>query len=292
MDLRNTPKSYLIRLLNRFDLLKHLNFAPQLKLNDSKIRIPIINGIGKNNYLVFSEPWMYDILGRLLVNPSQTFVDVGVNLGQTLLKVKAINRDINYIGFEPNPFCVNYVYQLIKQNHFPNTELWPVGLSTTTQLLKLNLFSDSNEDSSASIIEGYRSKSVVKKSFNVPVFSFSDLNIDLSLRFDVIKIDVEGAEFEVLKGLFERINRDRPVILMEVLPAYSTENTIRINRQENISLILGDLKYTIFRVKKVNDQFLGVEHMSDFGIHSDVNLCDYILLPVEIEDEVLEKLTK
>ena len=253
----------------------------QLKLNNAKLRIPIINGVGKNNYLALSEPWMQGILVKLLDNPNKTFVDVGVNLGQTLLKVKAINREINYIGFEPNPFCVNYVNQLIKKNNFPNTELWPVGLSSKTQVLKLNLFSDSNEDSAASIIEGFRAKSAVKKSINVPVFKFSDLNMDLSIKFDVIKIDVEGAELEVIESLHDKIKQDKPYILMEILPAYSKENKDRIDRQEKIKSLLDTLDYKIYRVNKSADQFINFVSVEDFGIHADLNLCDYLLAPSE-----------
>ena len=41
------------------------------------------------------------------------FIDVGVNVGQTLLKLKSISSEINYLGFEPNPNCVNYLKNLI-----------------------------------------------------------------------------------------------------------------------------------------------------------------------------------
>jgi hypothetical protein len=42
-------------------------------------------------------------------------------------------------------------------------------------------------------------------------------------RIDIIKIDVEGFEFRVISGLRERLNKDRPVILMEISSATRTE---------------------------------------------------------------------
>jgi FkbM family methyltransferase len=230
---------------------------------------------------------MQHILGKLLDSPDKTFVDVGVNLGQTLLKVKAVNRQINYIGFEPNPFCVNYVSHLIEANAFTNTDIWPVGLSGKTEMLNLNLFSDSNEDSAASVIDGFRIQSSVKKMIKVPVFEYADLNMDESTKFDVIKIDVEGAELEVLEGLSDKIRQDRPVILMEILPPYSIENRIRIQRQEKITSILKELKYSILRIMKENEMFIGLQPLDDFGIHSDMNLCEYVLVSDDRKQELL-----
>ena len=50
---------------------------------------------------------MIDILKIVLPIENKKFIDVGVNIGQTLLKLKSVSSEIDYIGFEPNPICVN-----------------------------------------------------------------------------------------------------------------------------------------------------------------------------------------
>lgn len=72
---------------------------------------------------------MNKVLQTLLKIDSRDFIDVGVNIGQTLLNVRSIDKDRNYIGFEPNPTCINYVMELIKINDFKNTTLIPFGIA-------------------------------------------------------------------------------------------------------------------------------------------------------------------
>ena len=60
--------------------------------------ISIING--RKTYA--SEAWMTEVIRRLFELKSGAFIDVGVNLGQTLLKVAAADPSRAYVGFEPN----------------------------------------------------------------------------------------------------------------------------------------------------------------------------------------------
>lgn len=59
---------------------------------------------------------MLKILTSLFKLRSGTFLDIGVNLGLTLIKVKSVNADRNYIGFKPNPACVFYIEELKRIN--------------------------------------------------------------------------------------------------------------------------------------------------------------------------------
>ena len=77
--------------------------------------------------LNLSEPWMTNVLLGLRPLFNGHFVDVGVNIGQTLLKAHAVFGEVNYIGFEPNPTCINYVQEMIRQNGFKQTELIPIA---------------------------------------------------------------------------------------------------------------------------------------------------------------------
>lgn len=69
--------------------LRKINYTRRICINDVGIRIPSIHGIACKE----SEPWMIDLLAALLHQRSGAFLDVGVNVGQTLIKVKAIDSD-------------------------------------------------------------------------------------------------------------------------------------------------------------------------------------------------------
>lgn len=273
---------YLVKLLHRLKILKYLNLVCKINLNSLKFKIPIIGEIGYSN-LHLSEPWMSEVLKIIIPIKNNLFIDVGTNIGQTLLKLKSVAYDINYIGFEPNPSCVFYMEKLIELNQFKNVDLYPVGISTEVVVASLNQYSNSNFDSSASIIEGFRPNQKVVKKINIPLFNFKNLNLEKG-NISILKIDVEGAELEVLKSFKENINLDKPIILMEILPVYNHDNQFRLNRQNQLINILKDLGYEFYRINKENENLKGFNNINNIEIHSDLNLCEYIFVHNEIKE--------
>ena len=155
-------KYFFPRVLNKIGLLHRINIFPKLQIKKKSIIIPVINKIGYNN-LFLSEMWMIRLLESVLPLAKGSFVDIGVNLGQSLIKLRSLDQKRQYIGFEPNPSCVFYVEKLIKVNSFENTLVIPVGLSDKTDVLHLNLYSENNSvDSSGSIIKDFRDQKVFK----------------------------------------------------------------------------------------------------------------------------------
>lgn len=243
--------------------------------------IPSING--RKTYV--SEVWMVALLRKLMELKSGGVVDVGVNLGQTMLKVAAIDQNREYLGFEPNPTCSDYVFELIRQNGLPYKVI-PAGLGPETQVLQLSMYREEDTDPSASLVAGFRSAPVVGWK---PVVVIGWHEVPEAIRpgsIAIVKIDVEGGEKEVLVGLRAVLEEHKPFVLVEVLPAYNAENHARIERQESIEQLLGEVDYVIYRVRKdTEDQFASVERIEHFGIHGDLALSDYLL--VHRDDEEL-----
>jgi FkbM family methyltransferase len=259
--------------------LRRLNYRRRIYINGVMISSPTLLGITCEQ----TEPWIIELLDRLLKEKGGAFLDVGVNVGQTLIKLKALDPGRRYIGFEPNPTCVFYVRELIEENGFQGCTVLPVGLFTRDAVLSLDMFSNDRTDSSASLISGYRPNNKIYSQMFVPVCRFESvanlLDVD---KVGVIKIDVEGAELEVVKSLSGLIRSHRPIILLEVLPVYSNENASRKARQEELELIFADAEYTMFRVRKTStDQYAGLQQLESIGVHSDLSQCDYVIVPNE-----------
>lgn len=272
-----------LRLLNKIGILKFLIFNIRTEVYSNTFSIPIIKGIGIKN-IKSTESWMVGLLHKLIpLVEDKTFIDVGVNIGQTLLKLKSVSQKMNYIGFEPNPSAVFYTNELIKSNHFKNTSLVPIGLSNKTEVLTLKMYNKSDVDAAASILAEFRPNEKVIEEKIIPIFNVNELS-DIRLRLEnagILKIDVEGAELEVLESLEKIIEITYPFILMEILPVYNTENTYRIERQEKIELILYQFNYIIYRIIKSNQNNTSIvfEKIESIGIHDDLNKCDYIFVP-------------
>ena len=106
--------------------LSSLNYNLTLKTASGPIKIPVINDIGRA-HLDVHEPHM-DWLFRRLYSPGTILVDVGVNIGQTLIKYVSIaGKECHYVGFEPNPRAASYVDEIIIRNGLTNASIVPAG---------------------------------------------------------------------------------------------------------------------------------------------------------------------
>lgn len=271
--------NFLVKAFRKINAFRFFNFTLRIRTGDKTFKIPIHDNIGYSN-LNTSEPWMIDVLKILLPLGNKSFVDVGINIGQTLLKLRSVSADIKYVGFEPNPHCVNYVYKLIDKNGFENTMVVPVGISDKTDIGVLNFISNSKADSSASMIAEFRKDIKPKRKAYIPLFQFEEVKESLNLGVvSILKIDVEGAEMEVINSFKNELAKNETILLLEVLPAYNAQNTFRIERQNIIQNLLFDLNYSIFKVIKKKNLLVDIQEIKEIGIHSDLNLCDYIVVP-------------
>ena len=252
------------------------NIILKQRIGEKMFRIPILGNLGFQN-MKREEPWMVTLLKLIFKIEDRKFIDVGVNVGQTLLKVKAIDVDRCYIGFEPNPSCIHYANKLVKINKFSNVTLLPFGVSVKTGLAELQFYHNSSGDTSASIIKEFRNNQVVHKDW-IPIISVEDIidKVDIS-NVGVLKIDVEGSELEVIQSFRQSIIRDKPIIIIEILPVYNKhENQDRYRRQSEIQDFLKNENYTVFRIIKKNGQLENLEKIAKIEIHEDLNSCDYL----------------
>lgn len=274
-----------IRILKKLGLLEKINIEGYQYLNHKKFKVPIIKGIGYPN-LFKNELWMIQLLKEH--QEESVFIDIGANIGQTLLKLRSIFPFVRYLGFEPNPACVFYTQELIKSNHFENTELIPCGIADFDGIGRLSFYNNVITDSTASVMEDFRPGKFIIRREIVVLNRFETILKTLDINaVQMIKIDVEGCEFEVLKSLEKCIQNFRPKILIEILPVYNkTENKTRYSKQVEIEAYFKKYAYKKFRVIKEDQVFQGLELIDSIGIHSDTSLCDYLVLPEEKADKI------
>jgi FkbM family methyltransferase len=276
--------SFLIRLLHKLRCLPLLNLYSAIRLERKRILIPVLGGQGYSNFNL-SEPWMTETLKCLRPVFNGHFVDVGVNLGQTLIKACAIFEEIQYLGFEPNPSCVHYVQELIRINKLKGYDIFPIGVAAKTEVLKLIFFEADESDSSATIIEHYRPLNREDHFIYVPVFDFHSISSFLPENpYSLVKIDVEGAELDVLLGLQDWIKANQPYLLVEILPVYSSENQARLKRQEEIESLFRNWGYKMARLKKTIPA--SIEEIRTIGVHSSIVDCDYLIYPASLAGKI------
>ncbi len=285
-------KRLVFRGLRKLGLLGKLNIQATIRRNRHVFHVPIKGEVGLDHVLSIEEKWTDPLLKNLVSEEVQgSFVDVGVNIGQTLLKLKSLHPEVKYVGFEPNPVCGHFVDQLITLNNLQDVEIFPVGLSHASGLKKLKIFSDSNTDGTASIVEGFRKEENVVKEVNVPAFNFSDISIDPAFKIRFLKIDVEGGELDVIEGLIDQINKDQPMIAVEILPTYGSKDSMRVKRQERLVELITECGYAIFRIEKLNGQYNQLLPIEVIENEEDLEACDYLIIHMDHVPQVLKKMT-
>lgn len=158
------------------------------------------------------------------INKEALVVDIGANVGQSIVSIFNANSSLNIIAFEPNPSCKKSLNQLSKLWFLKNrVSLLFLGLGSATG--RMSFFIPVTGSGIRLLQEGTFDRSVlfsrVTRDRLGCTFSVDEIICDIrSLdEFEIIpsfiKIDVQGFELEVLRGSSKTIGRHKPGILIE-----------------------------------------------------------------------------
>jgi FkbM family methyltransferase len=142
-----------------------------------------------------------------------TFIDIGGNIGLFSLNAsKIIGEKGKVFAFEA--FKPNYLkfQQHIQINNFHNIKLEHLAISDKSGFIEI-LYNenDNNVGMASSYLQEYTSKEKVEA---VSLDEYVKKN-NIS-QIDLIKIDIEGAEFSALKGMNEILTFHHPKIVIEI----------------------------------------------------------------------------
>jgi FkbM family methyltransferase len=167
------------------------------------------------------EPHLGAVIAELLRHNEGAFIDIGVNVGQTLCKFLATGDKRRYIGFEPQIACCFFVDQFIRYNGITDAHVIPVALGEEPGVLELFADNDDVDESASFDASGFRATRSATRKVLVPVLRGDAAIAQLRLeKIAVLKIDVEGAELEVLRGLPDTLRLWKPPVMFEVLPNF------------------------------------------------------------------------
>jgi FkbM family methyltransferase len=139
-------------------------------------------------------------------------LDIGANVGQHTLFMAGIADRV--IAFEPFPPLLELIRQKIALNNIENVTLMPFGLGEKDDVLDYFPAAGSNSGAGSFCAD---SAPDVTRSVQLQIKHGDPLLEQLGTEhIDVMKVDVEGFETSVFRGLKRHIQRDRPIILTEV----------------------------------------------------------------------------
>lgn len=158
---------------------------------------------------------------QALLKSGDTFVDVGGNKGDFALLAAKITGDSGRVFcIEPEPTNCKWIRQSIQLNKYENVELCSVALSDRNSEALLHLGTKSG---SHTLLSGQPERN--QGCLKVPTRTLDALLKERRApSVQMIKIDVEGAELQVLRGSVETIkNNPDIVLLLDIHPSLGVD---------------------------------------------------------------------
>lgn len=160
------------------------------------------------------EPYKFKLFHDL-VKKEMTVIDVGANKGCfSLLSAKLMNDCGRVLSFEPEPINCEWITRSIDANNYKCITLFQMALSDSDGKADLYIGEKSGFHSLISIAGNAGQKiTVIQKRLDT-ILSENKIS-----KVDLIKIDVEGAELQVLKGAVETIKQNNNLkIILDLHP--------------------------------------------------------------------------
>ena len=234
-------KSLIIRKINGVSFLFDFDFSPA---------IPTYF-IGTNQISITKTMLKF-------LKKGDTLIDVGANIGHfSAVGAGLIGKKGEVHSFEPVPSIFNKLLMLQKLNKSYNFYLNNFALGETPGAYELDSIL-----TNSSVVPKFVPTNNRKEKFKVKVKRLDDYFFEKNIKkISLIKIDVEGFEFPVLKGLtryFETNKGKSPPIIVEIVPRAYPLLGYTLDDLENFMKKYSYLSYTLdgmYRIdfKKFNE---------------------------------------
>ncbi len=167
-------------------------------------------------------------LFRYLTASEGVFVDVGANIGQSALSFRLVQPNYKIHSFEVNPAHnskLRVVARVLRRNFwFHSVGLGSAPATAPFYLPRVRGFPFSQEATEdpeilrhevtlARFEEVTGTRDIELEQFTISVVRFDDAF--KCIEPDIVKIDVQGLELEVLRGMEQMLKASRPILMVE-----------------------------------------------------------------------------
>ena len=229
-----------------------------------------LNSLSTGNYKC--EPELLYILQVL--KSDSVFIDIGTNKGIYLYQAEKVIKSGKIYGFEPNESLVHYIQPL-----FPKVTLFTYAVSSQTGTSVLNIPKKGNglQDTRASL----EAIGDAVEKIKIKTITLDDWAKQEAIsKIDVVKIDVEGHEFDTIKGCQNILKTIKPIFIIEIElrhAKYAIHEIFDFIKGFGYEVFYFDrktLKTVSFEVSQMED-FQKDEFLNDFNLY----INNFIFIP-------------
>jgi FkbM family methyltransferase len=246
-------KNILIRILNKIvPSSASINYKSE-KIVYSKIENTIVKYlVNGNNYIedklikdgIHSEYIVREILNNYSDN--SIIIDVGANIGTiTIPTAKSLSRNgITVVACEASTHIYKKLVANIELNKLDN--IVPINKAILNTNKTIKLYEQKTDAKNQGLSSIYK---------NIDLFDYNEIDVEtntldyiinkLNIKkpVSIIKIDIQGPEYEVLLGAKIIIEKYKPILIFEHEDEYHRDPN---ERKNSINKYLNDLGYDIF----------------------------------------------
>ena len=185
-----------------------------IKNENDLIQKSLANNIQWNNSILF-------IIGRLIKKFNlKHFLNIGCHIGTVALPLSKYIEKVTAI--EAYPLTFQHLKEHIKINNLKNIEVFNLAIGDENK--KIYFLDDENIRiknntggmhviTDGDILNKRLSSNIHSKKYSNEMRKLDDLNIS---NFDILLADVEGKEYELLRGGKNKITNYKPIIIVEI----------------------------------------------------------------------------
>ncbi len=214
-----------------------------IDLSDHVIGLNILRGHYEQNEIRFV---------RRTLRPGDSAIDVGGHIGFfTMQMAAAVGAEGRVYAFEPMDSNASLLERSIAENGFSDrVRFQRAAVGATPGMATLTFPVETLNSGGAYLLRDGSAPLAGNQKKDVPVVALDALELRRPVRF--IKMDVEGAEPQVLRGAARILAEDKPVILSELHPT-QLERASGITAQE----FLAQIAALGYRAHRIEDGSIG-----------------------------------
>jgi len=186
------------------------------------------------------------ILINLLSN-SSCFVDVGSHLGYYTCLASKIMRNGYVYGFEMDKHSFNFLRKNINLNNLKKVKIFNYAVYDSEGTVKFAKLNHPFAELSIDIIDS----NIKDQMISVKSITLDNFFKNEKVRPDVVKIDAEGSEMNILKGMESLLKKFDIKLFLEMHPW--KYDSFKTSSKEIISYLI-NLGYSVYKIGKFRNQ--------------------------------------
>ena len=227
------------------------------KFLNGKIKVKICNffinaSTNKNNMsnsllnkCYFGDEKILEIIKKISDHKKIFLLDCGSNYGFYSFYVAALSADNQVLAFEASPKTSDTFKANLELNNFKNIDYRNVAINEISGKF-ISFYESFNDWESSATHNNFKNNKMV--TVETTTIDKELLNKNLSNFSIVIKLDIEGNEFNAIQGGFETILKYEPLITIE-LSKYNLNN--KTYNFDYFRKFLNDTKYKVYDDKLI-----------------------------------------